>query len=444
MMQVLTTPRSARLDLKLADLGLPARTGKEDHVRRALDTPLDPELFEFLSRHATGIDVSDEFVTVVSHFKTPEGHTPAGFRRDLALRDGAVVIDLVRDIGCGEDGRERPTNVLYSADSANPYEVASIAPFLSNLTCNPGIIYDLFLNNPEANVGNKFTNRDEVMTELGRVLGPGCDISVELNNPFESDFSKILEEAARFRELLSPYRVVIKVPHTGPVNAENVDQLFEGDKRLDVRYSQASTKDLLHGHNMALKLNEEGYRINFTLMFEPYQTQMALQTRPYFINAFMRHRKMQTERIAGLLSAHEATADPTFLSDLRSYMVSTDYLSSGETGLGLHEVESLARAVLRSRGVKDLSDVGDGLDSARHSLRALRASNLPDTRLIICSMEGELNYPDVDRMLLEPEFADMAHRVVVTAEPQYLAHFTSTNQVVSYQRRFMTAARGQA
>jgi hypothetical protein len=43
-------------------------------------------------------------------------------------------------------------------------------------------------------------------------------------------------------------------------------------------------------------------------------------------------------------------------------------------------------------------------------------------------------------MLAEPEFADMTRRVVVTAEPGYLARFTSTNQVVSYQRRFLRAA----
>lgn len=43
---------------------------------------------------------------------------------------------------------------------------------------------------------------------------------------------------------------------------------------------------------------------------------------------------------------------------------------------------------------------------------------------------------------MEPEFEDMMDRVVVTAEPQYLARSTSTNQVVSYQRRFMAAAEG--
>lgn len=443
MTQVRTAAVPARVGLTLGDLELPARTGREELVARVLDTPVDAETFEFLARRAGGVDVGDELTAVVSYFRTPEGHTPAGFRRELRLSGGAVVVDLVRDIGRGEDGRERPTNVLYSADSANPYEVAPIAPFLSNLTCNPGIIYDLFLNDPKANVNGAFRDRDEVIAELGRVLGPGCDISVELNNPFEADFGRILEEAARFRDILSPWRVVIKVPHTGPVNASNVGQLLDGDRRLDLRYSAGSTEDRLRGHNLALQLSEAGYRVNFTLMFEPYQTQMALQARPYFINAFIRHRKMQTERIAGLLAAHEATGDISFLVELRTYMVSNDYLSSGETGLDLMSVRALAEDVLHVRGVDTLNRVGDGLDSARHCLRALRQSNLPDTRLIICSMEGEANYPDIDRMLLEPEFADMTRRVVVTAEPQYLARFTSSNQVVSYQRRFMNAADGQ-
>ena len=80
----------------------------------------------------------------------------------------------------------------------------------------------------------------------------------------------------------------------------------------------------------------------------------------------------------------------------------------------------------------------------RHSLRALRNANLDDTRLIICSMKGAFNYPDIDRLLMEPEFADMTRRIVVTAEPRYLARFASSNQVISYQRRFMKAARGQS
>ena len=83
------------------------------------------------------------------------------------------------------------------------------------------------------------------------------------------------------------------------------------------------------------------------------------------------------------------------------------------------------------------------INQYRHNLRLLRNANLPDTRLIICSMEGDHNYPDIDNLLASDEFSDMADRVVVTAEPAYLARFTSTNQVISYQRRFMKAAQGQ-
>jgi hypothetical protein len=60
----------------------------------------------------------------------------------------------------------------------------------------------------------------------------------------------------------------------------------------------------------------------------------------------------------------------------------------------------------------------------------------------VCSIEGNDNYPDIDRLLSTDEYSDMAGRVVVTAEPRYLARFTSANQVISYQRRFMNAANG--
>jgi len=85
----------------------------------------------------------------------------------------------------------------------------------------------------------------------------------------------------------------------------------------------------------------------------------------------------------------------------------------------------------------------DGLDNVRHNLRLLRQNNLPDTRLIICSMEGNYNYPDIDKLMADPEFKDDIDRIVITAEPGYLARFTSTNQVISYQRRFLNAANGQ-
>ena len=91
----------------------------------------------------------------------------------------------------------------------------------------------------------------------------------------------------------------------------------------------------------------------------------------------------------------------------------------------------------------DNHEGSDELDAVRHSLRWLKATHMDDTRLIICSMEGEENYPAIDKLLVEPEFIDMTDRVVITAEPEYLAKFTTTPQVISYQRRFMNAANGQ-
>lgn len=427
--------------LTVRDLGLANQTDQVDDIHRVLDTTIDYDTFDLLFRRVKNLGVGDELQKVVSYFKTPAGETPAGFRRALRLSGETLIVDLERDISRDKNGVKRPTKVLYSADSANPYEVEPIAPFIANLTCNPGIIYDLFLNNPKANVGNKFKDRDEVMTALGDVLGPGCDISVELNNPFNPDFDAILEEAERFREILSPWRVVIKVPHTGPVNADNYRQLLTGNGQLDVAYDKGSTADMLRGHRLALKLHEHGFRVNFTLMFEPHQAQMALQARPAFINSFIRHRKMQSERITKLLAAYEGSGEAHVVDELRSYLIANDYFPAGSEDIGEKEVLAKANDVQRHRGGRK-GEPADGLDNVRHNLRALRQANLPDTRLIICSMEGPDNYPEIDRLLVEPEFADMADRIVVTTEPQYLARFTSTNQVVSYQRRFMKAAEG--
>ncbi|MDR3070954.1 MAG: transaldolase family protein, partial [Propionibacteriaceae bacterium] len=217
----------ARVNYPLLALGA-AVSGQGDLVKRIENTFIDRQEFLALSPRVQYLGVTARFEDAIRTFNTPAGHTPPGFRIETELKPGGLLeADLVRDISYDADGRKRPTSLIFSADSANPYEVEPIAPLLGNLTCNPGIVYDLFINNPKANIGGKYRTRDEVMAELGRILGPGCDISVELNNPFEKDFDKILEEAETFKELLSEYRVVIKVPHTGPVNAENVHQLLE-------------------------------------------------------------------------------------------------------------------------------------------------------------------------------------------------------------------------
>ena len=413
--------------------------GDESYVNRVTSTLLAASDFVHLLGKVKYIGVTARFKDIIQTFHTPEGETPAGFRVESLLQpDGLLLVDLVRDISYDKNGVKRPTGVIFSADSANPYEVAPIAPLLGNLTCNPGIVYDLFINNPSANVGNKFKTRDEVMAEIGKILGPGCDISVELNNPFEENFGKILEECEQFKEILSEYRLVVKVPHTGPVNPQNVSQLLSGDKRLDVRYDTPKTEDALRGHNLALRLREHGYRINYTLMFEPYQTALALQAKPYFINSFIRHRAKQTAKIKQLLDIYELTGEVQYLETLRSFLLANDYLHKNEADRNLFDVLKIAKDLVTYRNI-ETKEGADGLDGIRHNLRLLRNTNLRDTRLIICSMEGEYNYPDIDRLLADEAYSDVVDRVIITAEPNYLARFTSTNQVVSYQRRFMNA-----
>ena len=419
-------------------------SAEETYVRRVLDLPLSLGLYQQVAPLVKYLGVTPAFREVIDYFQVPEGDTPAGFRIEYRLEpDGVLRADLVRDIAYDKNGQRRPTQFLFSADSANPYDVAPISPMLANLTCNPGIVYNLFINNPEANVGGKFKTRDEVMQELGRILGPGVDISVELNNPFEQSEQAILEECERFREMLSPYRLVIKVPHTGPVNHENVQELLTGDKRFHRRYNEGTTKDMLRGHNLALMLRDHGYRINFTLMFEPYQTALALQAKPYFINSFVRHRMFQAQQLKRLLDMYAVTEEPGVLEELRALMIKLDFLAPQDSDLSLLEVHKIARQIVKYRKF-DGENGSDGLDGVRHNLRLLRQCNLPDTRLIVCSMQGPTMYPDITNLLTEPEFADMLDRLVITAVPKYLAQFASCNHVVAYQRRFMNAAQGQS
>ncbi len=431
--------RATGVRYTLGGLELTAVRGDEDAVARVADTVLPAADAAFLGATATHVGVTPRFNDVIATFGTPAGETPAGFRVESTLQAGGLLqVDLVRDISYDRDGVKRPTGVLFSADSANPYEVAPIAPLLANLTCNPGIVYDLFINNPEANVGHAFTTLEEVMTELGRILGPGCDVSVEIEDPFEPDINVILDAIAPFEEILSPYRLVVKVPHTGPVNGGNAGQLLSGSKKLDSWYAAPSTEDAFRSHNLALELRDRGYRVNYTLMFEPYQTALALQAKPAFINSFIRHRGGQTKTIADLLEFYRISGDAKHLAALRDFLVGNDYLPEPDAGKDLLSVLEYAQQLVAYR--QYLGEGSDGLDSVRHNLRMLRQSGLPDTRLIVCSMEGPLNYPDLDRLVADPEYADVIDRLVITAEPNYLARFTSTNQVISYQRRFLAAA----
>lgn len=438
-MQTATITPAIAPRITVRGLGLPAVRGQEDDVARVLDHPLEGAVAQELRLTARGLAVTEELARVVRYFGTLPGHTPPGFSVEAELEsDGTLRFDLRRDISYGADGVLRPTGQLFSVDSANPYEIEPVAPLVANLTCNPSIIWDLFLSNPKANVGGAFRDRDDVVREIARILGPGADMSLELEDPFADD-EQVVEEAEHLRELVSPWRVVIKVPHTGPVNRDNVAQLLEGDGHLDVRHDAPATRDAFRGHRLALLLREHGFRVNFTLMFEPHQVRLALQARPYFVNAFLRHRMFQSQRMAALLDEHATTGDDATLVVLRDYLLANDYLSTKEADTDLSECRRIAERVVAYRRIRE-PEGADGLDHARHALRVLRDANLPDTRLIICSMEGDRNYPDIDRMLAEPDLADMARRVVVTAEPGYLARFASTNQVVSYQRRFLRAA----
>lgn len=412
------------------------------YAERVLDHEISAPLCESIRRvQPAAFGVTANFKKVIDDFKVAPGQTPAGYRVEYSLdADNVVRADLHRDISYDKNGIKRPTKVLYSADSANPYEVEHVKDMISNLTCNPAIIYNLFLNDPKANVGGRFRDRDEVMRAIAEILGPGCDISVELNDPFGSSESELLEEAARFKEILGEHRVIIKVPHTGAVNNRNVKELMTGDKRFQRRYNEGTVEDYFRGHNLALLMHEHGYRTNFTLMFEPYQTQMALQARPTFINSFVMFRQSQSEQMASFVTAYEATDDRLYLEQLRDYMAENDYLSAPEAGCDLYRAYSHAKAILKYRGYDRPG--ADGLDGIRHNLRVLRSANLPDTRLIICNFQSEWCYPGVDRMLMEPEFADMADRVVITAPPSILGEYTTNAIVTQFHRRFMNAANG--
>ncbi len=422
----------------LLDGNIKIAEGHKVYIDRVRYIEFGFEEFKFLKKNVKVVKVSDKFIDIIKYFNVKEGITPAGFCAKYELKsNGLLEIDLERDISYDENSVKRPTKFLFSADTANPYELEHIKDLICNLTCNPGIIYDLFINNPEANIGNKFKTRDDVIIEIGRILGPGCDISVEINDPF-ADLEDILKEAEHFKELLSEYRLVIKVPHTGPVNRENVAQLLSGDKKLNVRYNQGTTKDYLRGHNLALELQKRGYRVNYTLMFEPWQTGMALQAKPYFINSFIRQRFGITTQINGLMTAFEKTRDLKFLNELKQVMLQWDILSAGDKEMDLMKVHEIARELIAYRKINE-SEGFDGMDGVRHNLRMLKNSNLKNTRLIICSIEGSRNYPELDKLLAEEEFQDVIDRVVITTEPKYLAEFTSSPQIITYQRRFMNA-----
>lgn len=408
--------------------------GQESYFKRTENFKLDADTYLKLSPSVKAVGVTKNFMEIVDFFAAPEGETPAGFQPVYQLQgDGALLVDLKRNINYSKNGEKRPTGVLFSADCADPYEIKKFRNLIANVTTNPAIIYNTFINNEKANVGHLFNTREEVMAEIAKIVGPGVDISVELNNPFASE-QEILDEVKAFEEILSKYRLVVKVPHLGPINKENSATLLAGGAMP--RYDQVDTGSACRSHDLALMLHEHGYRTNFTLMAEPHQTAMALQARPSFINTFVRNRFHHNEKMENLLKCYEATGDESYLQALRSFLVESYNLGSADADMSLFEVKRRAEWMLRYR---EWDKTGDGLDQARHNLRLLRHSNLEDTRLIICSLDGEM-YSMVDKMLMEDEFADMTDRVIITAAPSYLAGFTSSPAVMQYNKNFFKAA----
>lgn len=381
------------------------------------------------------VGVTSEFSKIINLFHIPDGETPAGFRYEFVFdADSSIRVNLVRDISYAANGVKRPTNVLFSANSANPFLVKEMKDLIGNLTTNPQIIYDQFLNNPKANINNQFKDRFEVLEELCKIVGPGVDISVEVNNPFAEE-SVLMEEIARFEEILTPYRLVAKVPHTGPLNSANVKDFLNGSYSA---YDDGEVADFFMGHNLAYRLSQKGYRVNFTLMFDPHQTALALLARPYFINAFVERRYTQSLEMRSLLQKLDQTGDAAYRELLHDFMAKSDLLASNDTNIAA--AEGQARRLVAYRNL-DTSDGRDGLDTVRHSLRVLRQSNLPDTRLILCNMKSAQMYYDIDKLLVEPEFADMAQRVIITCEPDYFAQFTGSAGIYTYQRSFLNSVK---
>jgi transaldolase len=420
--------------------GLVLEKTSDGYVQRLKDYPISYSFYRDMKPLIRAIGVTGNFKEVIDTFKTEQGKLPAGFIAKAKLQyDGLLEVDLIRNINYEANGKLRPTKMLFSADSANPYEVETVKNMVANLTCNPAIIYDRFINNREANIGGKFKDRKDVLLEIGNILGPGCDISVELKDPFGSSVTEILEECAQFRDMLTKYRVVIKVPHTGMINAQTVNQLTSGEQHMNRRYNNGSTADFFRGHNIALLLREHGYRVNFTLMFEPYQTALALQAKPYFINSFIQMRYGNSLVITGLLKSYEETGDTSFIEKLKIYMYENDYIGVDDFREGdTFEIFNYAKEIIRYRGMIDNSR-GDGLDAVRHNLRILKSANLDDTRLILCNFQNEYLYYYLDRLMAEEEFADMTDKIVITSPPEFIARFTSSPLVNFYHRRFINA-----
>ena len=151
------------------------------------------------------------------------------------------------------------------------------------------------------------------------------------------------------------------------------------------------------------------------------------------------HLHMVLYNMIHYLQKLEITGDESYAIALRQFMIDIDTLPKSSLQAPVKEAVEKAKALVAYRQA-NTHEGSDGLDSVRHSLRVLRQSNLPDTKLIICNTNHPQIYWDIDKMLMEPEFADMIHRVVVTATPTYFGQFTCAPGIFSYQRKFLKAS----
>jgi len=138
-----------------------------------------------------------------------------------------------------------------------------------------------------------------------------------------------------------------------------------------------------------------------------------------------------------LIDNLDRTEDYIYEEEIHDFMLKSDMLAA--------EDEDIDAAVAKARKLIEYRNgqgTGyDGLDSVRHSLRILKRANLPDARLIVCNMKSPEMYTDLDKLAVEPEFADMKQRMVVTCEPSYFSQFTSSPTVYCYQRSFLSSIR---
>ncbi len=87
------------INVKLSSLGLEPVRGEESLVERVKAMPVTMEDYKDLTGLAEYVGVTDQFKDVIKTFHTPEGETPAGFKRELVLdKERVLRVDLVRDI----------------------------------------------------------------------------------------------------------------------------------------------------------------------------------------------------------------------------------------------------------------------------------------------------------------------------------------------------------